>query len=78
MEFDFLSTKRIAMKKLTYSEAIEKYGGPIKNNCDNCNKVIAFEPLSSLKYAEKDKNLFVFCSGRCRSNMIKNLSKGDV
>ena len=76
MEFDFLATKRIAMKKLTYSEAIEKCGGPIKNDCDYCNKVVAFEPLSSLRYAEHSGDLFVFCLGKCRSNMIKYLSKG--
>ena len=66
------------MKKLTYREALAKFGGIGKNACDYCNKVVAFEPLSSLKYAEKNRTLFVFCSGECRSNMIKNLSKGGI
>ena len=65
------------MKKLTYRDALAKFVGIEKNDCDHCNKVVAFEPLSSLKYAEKNRTLFVFCSGKCRTNMIKNLSKGE-
>ena len=65
------------MDKLTYIDALRKYGGTDKTKCDHCNNVVAFEPLSSLKYAEKNRTLFVFCSGKCRSNMINNLSKGE-
>ena len=65
------------MEKLTYIDALRKYGGTDKTKCDHCNKVVAFEPLSSLRYAEHSGDLFVFCSGKCRSNMIKNLSKGE-
>ena len=64
------------MEKLTYREALAKFGGIGKNACDYCNKVVAFEPLSSLRYAEHSGDLFVFCSGKCRSNMIKRMIYG--
>ena len=48
------------MKKLTYKEVMTKFGVIGKNDCDHCNKVVAFEPLSSLKYAEKIEHAQVY------------------
>lgn len=50
------------------------------NNCHHCGKVVAFEPLSSLFYAEHDGQVFTFCSGRCRTVFIEeeNLRQNQI
>ena len=54
------------MKKITYKEMIKKNAGA-SNECKHCGKLVAFEPISSLYYAEHDKEVFTFCTARCRT-----------
>ena len=62
------------MKKITYKTAMERNAG-VSNDCHHCGKIVAFEPLSSLYYAEHDGHVFTFCSSRCRAVTIKNSTK---
>ena len=62
------------MKKLTYKEMIEKDAG-VSNECQHCGKIVAFDPLSHLYYADHDGRVFTFCSAKCRTISTHNANK---
>ena len=41
----------------------------------HCGKLVAYEPISSLYYAEHDKDVFTFCSARCLTIAAHNANK---